>query len=71
MERSVPGDAAGSGLGIAAAHGVVLQQYKSQVVQLQRQVALMAEEMEVGSSANALAFAGASVYAPHADRMYI
>ncbi|GIL71291.1 hypothetical protein Vretifemale_1873 [Volvox reticuliferus] len=37
---------AASSIAAAAASGVVLQQYKSQVIQLQRQVALMSQEIE-------------------------
>ncbi|GLI59295.1 hypothetical protein VaNZ11_001148 [Volvox africanus] len=37
---------AASSIAAAAAGGVVLQQYKSQVIQLQRQVALMSQEIE-------------------------
>ncbi|GLC42703.1 hypothetical protein PLESTB_001129400 [Pleodorina starrii] len=39
-------DAAAPSVAAAAAAGVVLQQYKSQVIQLQRQVALMSQELQ-------------------------
>ncbi|GFR45616.1 hypothetical protein Agub_g7023 [Astrephomene gubernaculifera] len=43
------GGEAGPSMAAAATAGVALQQYKSQVIQLQRQVALMSREMEAKS----------------------